>query len=212
MRISDWSSDVCSSDLGVALRPIDGYLFQIVAPILTASAAARQLFLDRAGRLLGPGAMLRQPALADSLEALAREGADLFYRGEMADRLARLCRGSGGQLDRDDLAGYRVIRRRPLVCEYRGHRVVTNPPPSCGGLLIAFALALLGEVAPDELACGSPARLLQLARTMRLTNQRSEEHTSELQSLMRISYAVFCLKKKNKTNQTNARLPKNNRE
>src|SRR3546814_1193750 len=76
----------------------------------------------------------------------------------MADRLARLCRGSGGQLDRDDLAGYRVIRRRPLVCEYRGHRVVTNPPPSCGGLLNAFALALLGEVAPDELACGPPAR------------------------------------------------------
>src|SRR3546814_15659754 len=88
----------------------------------------------------------------------------------MADRLARLCRGSGGQLDRDDLAGYRVIRRRPLVCEYRGHRVVTNPPPSCGGLLIAFALALLGEFAPDELACGSPARLLQLERTLRLTH------------------------------------------
>src|SRR3546814_15292042 len=95
--------------------------------------------------------MLRQPALADSLEALAREGADLFYRGEMADRLARLCRGSGGQLDRDDLAGYRVIRRRPLVCEYRGHRVVTNPPPPCGGLLIAFAQ--IGRASCRERVC-----------------------------------------------------------
>lgn len=156
---------------GVVLRPIDGYLFQVVAPILTASAASRRLFHDAGGALLGPGATLRQPELADSLEALAAEGAQLFYTGELADRLVRLCREAGGQLGAEDLAGYRVIRRRPLVCDYRGHRVVTNPPPSCGGILIAFALALLAEMAPAQLACGSAERLLQLARVMRLTNK-----------------------------------------
>jgi gamma-glutamyltranspeptidase/glutathione hydrolase len=156
---------------GVVLRPIDGYVFQVVAPILTASEPARRLFLDAGGNLLGPGATLRQPELADSLEALAGEGAQLFYQGELAERLVRLCREAGGQLGAEDLAGYEVIRRKPLVCDYRGHRVVTNPPPSCGGMLIAFALALLAEVAPAQLACGSAERLLRLARVMQLTNK-----------------------------------------
>lgn len=156
---------------GVELRPIDGYLFEVVAPILTASDAARRLFLDAEGRLLGPGAVLRQPELADSLEALAADGERLFYDGDFAARLVRLCRESGGQLSAADLAAYQVIRRQPFVCDYRGHRVVTNPPPSCGGMLIAFALALLAGDPPARLGQGSVESLLQMARVMQLTNK-----------------------------------------
>lgn len=156
---------------GVALRPIDAYLFRIVAPILTASEASRDLFLDAEGALLGEGATLCQPALADSLEALAAEGEPLFYEGDLAARLVSLCRDAGGQLTAEDLAAYEVVRRRPLACDYRGHKVVTNPPPSCGGILIAFALALLAELPAAQLACGSRDCLLQLARVMRLTNK-----------------------------------------
>jgi gamma-glutamyltranspeptidase/glutathione hydrolase len=156
---------------GVELRPIDGYLFQVVAPILQASEACRRLFLCDDGAMIGPGARLRQPALADSLEALADEGARLFYEGDMAARLVRLCRESGGLIGAEDLAAYQVIRRQPFVCDYRGHRVVTNPPPSCGGMLIAFALALLAETSPMRLGQGSLEGLLQLARVMALTNK-----------------------------------------
>jgi gamma-glutamyltranspeptidase / glutathione hydrolase len=159
---------------GVEVRPIDGYLFQVVAPILAASEAPRRLFLEDGGgapKPVGPGARLYQPQLADSLEALASEGERLFYEGDLGARLAALCRESGGLIGEDDLAGYEVIRRRPFVCDYRGHRVMTNPPPSCGGLLIAFALALLAEEAPARLGPGTAESLLLLARVMDLTNK-----------------------------------------
>lgn len=156
---------------GVELRPIDGYLFEIVAPILQASAASRALFLDASGALLRPGARLKQPELADSLEALASEGARLFYEGDFAHRLVRLCAEAGGLVSEEDLAGYAVIRRAPFVCDYRGHRVVTNPPPSCGGMLIAFALALLAAESPACHGSGTDAATMQMARVMALTNK-----------------------------------------
>ena len=156
---------------GVELRPIDGYLFEVVAPILTASPAARRLFLDEEGALLRPGAELRQPELADSLEALASEGARLFYDGDFAKRLVRLCDEGGGLVTREDLAAYEVIRRQPFVCDYRRHRVVTNPPPSCGGMLIAFALELLAEEHPARHDSNTAEAAMQLARVMALTNK-----------------------------------------
>src|SRR3546814_967037 len=66
------------------------------------------------------------------------------------------------------------------------------------GLNQFFALEHLSSFARERVSCGSPN--LSMLRCC-----RSEEHTSELQSLMRISYAVFCLKKKknNKPTQTN---------
>ena len=160
---------------GVELRPIDGYLFDVVSPILKATPEARGLFLADGDRLLAPGERLRQPLLADSLEALAGEGARLFYEGDFARALVRLCRESGGLLGEADLAAYEVARRRPFVCDYRGHRVVTNPPPSCGGILIGFALALLAEAEPARFPPGSVEGLRLLAEVMDLTNKARVE-------------------------------------
>ena len=53
----------------------------------------------------------------------------------------------GGNLTRDDLAAYRVVWRRPLRVRYGGHEVVSNPPPSSGGILILYGLALLERLA-----------------------------------------------------------------
>lgn len=160
---------------GVAIRPIDAYLFDVVAPILKATPESRHLFLDAEGKLLGSGERLRQPQLADSLEALAAEGDALFYEGDFATRLVRLCRESGGLLTEQDLAAYEVVRRKPFVCDYRGHRVITNPPPSCGGILIGFALALLAEEPAARLGNGDLDGLALLARVMDLTNKARVE-------------------------------------
>jgi gamma-glutamyltranspeptidase/glutathione hydrolase len=156
---------------GVELRPIDGYLFEVVAPILKASAEARSLFLKGGDRLLAPGDRLRQPKLADTLEALAADGEALFYGGDLGECLVRLCRERGGLLSADDLEDYQVERRQPFTCNYRGHRVMTNPPPSCGGMLIAFALELLSEIAPQDLDTSRLEGLCRLARVMTLTNK-----------------------------------------
>ncbi|WP_420349188.1 gamma-glutamyltransferase family protein [Pelagibius sp.] len=160
---------------GVEVRPIDAYLFSVVAPILMAEAGSRSLFTGASGGLLGAGEILRQTDLGDSLDALAHEGEALFYEGDMAERLVSLCRDGGGQLTADDLAGYQVIKRRPFLCRYRDAEVLTNPPPSCGGILIGFALHLLGAEEPGRLEPISEEHLLLMARVMDLTNKARVE-------------------------------------
>ncbi len=158
---------------GVELNAFQAYIFSIVAPIYLATPAAREVFADAADstRIAGAGRRLRQCAQADFLEALAREGAELFYRGEVAHAVARLCGESGGHLTREDLDSYRTVRRKPLRAEYRGATVFTNPPPASGGILIAFALDLLEQVAVGDLPFGSAGHLGVLAAAMELTNR-----------------------------------------
>jgi len=156
---------------GWRLRPIDHYLFRVVGPILVARADSRGVYTRPDGELLHRGDVMRQPDLADCLEALAREGDALFYDGEMGQALAAVCRDGGGQLTADDLAAYRVERRRPLARDYRGARILTNPPPSSGGILIAFALEMLSRSDPAAHGCGSAEHLALLARVMALTNR-----------------------------------------
>lgn len=156
---------------GVEINPFQDLIAQIVAPILKATPAALALHASPAdsGRLIGAGERHRLPDLADFLSALEREGADLFYRGEVARQLVEDCRQQGGQLQRKDLEQYRVIRRKPLIQHYRQARLITNPLPSLGGSLIAFSLGLL---ASEKLAAekpGSARHLRRLAHVMRLT-------------------------------------------
>ena len=89
------------------------------------------------------GHRLRLPDLARSLEVLARGGADAFYRGAFARRLVRGVRELGGLWTLEDLAGYRVVEREPIVASYRGLRVVSAPPPSSGGVWLASVLNVL---------------------------------------------------------------------
>ena len=90
-----------------------------------------------------PGTQLRQPALARTLERIAANGADGFYRGEtaraIADELGRL----GGILTAEDLARYAAVWREPVRATYRGHTVLSMPPSSSGGVTIAETLNIL---------------------------------------------------------------------
>ena len=165
---------------GVHLRPIDHYVFRVVGPILTAREDSRAVYVRSDGDLLHEGDHLRQPDLANSLEALAREGERLFYEGDIARDLVGACREGGGQLTAEDLALYRVEKRRPLTRDYRGARILTNPPPSSGGILIAFALELLGQAEVAQPGFGSPEHLALMTRVMALTNQaRIESRLNE---------------------------------
>lgn len=157
---------------GVRLNRLQAYIFSVVAPIYLATPGARALYASRRdpSRLHGEGECLRQTELADTLELLAIEGDRLFYEGEMAQALVALCMQQGGQLGAPDLAGYRTIRRAPLRRGYRDTRLYLNPPPSSGGLLIAFALALLEQRNHGGVPFGAPEHLLGLAQAMEQTN------------------------------------------
>lgn len=149
------------------------YIFRIVGKIYGSNAACRAVFgsREKPGELMGEGEVFTLPAFADTLEALARDGEDLFYRGEIARTVIEDCRTSGGTLTGADLEGYEVAVRTPLELAYGGARLFTNPPPSTGGVLIAFALELLKGADLAAAGFGSAAHLERLARSMALTNK-----------------------------------------
>ncbi|NJN87647.1 MAG: hypothetical protein HC881_16730 [Leptolyngbyaceae cyanobacterium SL_7_1] len=127
------------------------------------------------GKLLQPGDPMVMSDLADTLIYLSETGARGFYEGEIAQRLVRDCQEKGGYLTAEDLRHYQVIERQPLQTSYRGKTLLTNPPPSSGGALIAFALALLSHIPLTEMEFGSTAHLELLAEVMRLTNRARKD-------------------------------------
>ena len=127
---------------GVVVNAQQAYLFEILAPITAATPAAHALFMP-AGHSPRVGDVHRDPALADTLERLAAEGPAPFYTGDVAAAVCEHVAARGGLLTPEDLAGYAAVPRPPVEVSYRGTTVLTNPPPSAGGTLIAHALALL---------------------------------------------------------------------
>lgn len=115
------------------------------------SADARRIFLPD-GAPPPVGYVLRQRDLARSYELLAAKGPDEFYRGAFARKLVGGVRKLGGIWSEQDLAGYELVERKPLVGEYRGLRIVTAPPPSSGGVALLNALNILGGYELDWLA------------------------------------------------------------
>jgi gamma-glutamyltranspeptidase/glutathione hydrolase len=96
-----------------------------------------------AGKAPSAGHWMRQPDLAKSLDVLAKGGAEAFYRGPFARKLVQGVQRLGGLWTEDDLAGYRVVEREPIVANYQGVRIVSAPPPSSGGVWLASVLNIL---------------------------------------------------------------------
>jgi gamma-glutamyltranspeptidase/glutathione hydrolase len=129
---------------GVELNPEQAFLHAILDVALRAGEEGRKIYGRSAP--LAQGDKLRMADLAVTLEHLAEEGAGAFYGGELASRISAAVRAGDGPLTEADLASYRVIRRRPVRAAFADHEFVSNPPPSSGGLLIAFALRVLDRL------------------------------------------------------------------
>jgi gamma-glutamyltranspeptidase/glutathione hydrolase len=113
---------------------------------LMQSPDAARVFLTSAGNVPEIGAIIKQPQLAATLEALAERGSSGFYEGRVAQDLVNGVRAGGGIWTLKDLADYRVIERKPLIGEYRGARIVSASPPSSGGVALLDALNILSGV------------------------------------------------------------------
>jgi len=151
---------------GVEVNAEQAYVFEILAPIYSSTPESRELFMPE-GRVPRAGDVLRNPPLAAALERLGAEGAAPFYEGDIAAAICdRVC-ALGGTLTRADLAAYRAEPREPVRVRYRGRDVLTNPPPSAGGTLLAYALALLERMAgpPDPVALVTAMEKAQAERT-----------------------------------------------
>ncbi|MGN6871340.1 MAG: gamma-glutamyltransferase family protein [Solirubrobacteraceae bacterium] len=143
---------------GVEMNEPQAYVIDILAGIVTSTPECAALFAPD-GRVVRAGDVVRQPELADALERLGAEGPAPFYTGDIAAAIVEWLAERGGIVSAADLAGYAVVDRDPIRASYRGREVVTNPPPSAGGVLIAYALALLG-------ASEGPPDVAQVVETM----------------------------------------------
>ncbi len=128
---------------GVALNLQQAYIVEILGAIVTSTPECAALFAPR-GSLLRAGDLLRQPEMADTLERLGAEGERPFYEGDIGAAISAWVTERGGLLTALDLQAYEVVDREPVRVSYRDREVLTNPPPSAGGILIARALAMLG--------------------------------------------------------------------
>ena len=164
---------------GVTITPLQRYMMHVIAPIYVATTESKRVYAGGGETMPEEGDVLRQPDLADTFEALLAEGPELFYQGELAQRIVATSDVHGGQLGAGDLARYRVERRQPLAVRHRGATVFTNPPPSTGGTLIALALRHLEERHSAEgPPAGAAARGARIAEAMRRTNAARAELTS----------------------------------
>ena len=163
---------------GIPVNGLQAYIQQVVAPILEATPAARAIFTPH-DRPAAEGDGHAMPELGDFLDTLAREGPELFYRGEVAAAVDAACRAGGGHLRRADFEAYRVAQREPLAVDYAGHRVLTNAPPASGGILVAFGLEVLGgtEHPADP---GGTAEALRTAEALEATREARIESGLDL--------------------------------
>jgi gamma-glutamyltranspeptidase/glutathione hydrolase len=149
---------------GVRVTPEHAYVFQILEPILTKYPETRALYAPD-GRMPAAGDLFRFPELADALEHLAGEGPAWLYEGAVAQRVCEWVTARGGTLSTEDFASYAVVEREPVTARFRGRDVLTNPPPSSGGILIAFALDLLERLG-EPAAFDDPAALQLFVEVM----------------------------------------------
>ncbi len=117
------------------------------AETLGRDEGCREVFFSDGGPLR-EGDLLRQPALARTLEELARDGADAFYRGRLGAAVGDFLQAAGSPLDREDLARFAPELTEPLVSQVGGQEIAVAPPNSQGFLLAPMLDAAL-RVDPD---------------------------------------------------------------
>jgi gamma-glutamyltranspeptidase/glutathione hydrolase len=169
--VAEWPAQVARH--GLEISPIQGYLIHILSPILLSTDEGSKTFAP-GGQPLRAGDTIRFPELGDLLERLGREGPAFAYDGDVAAAVSEWVLERGGLITPTDLAAYRVIDREPAHAHYHGRHILTNPPPSSGGILIAYSLDLLERV--DRLG-----DLRALVEVMEQTNKaRTEDFTTAL--------------------------------
>lgn len=136
------------ADAGVVVTPRLAEELSEQSAAMGRFPATRRLFWKN-GAPFRAGDRLVQRDLAGTLRAIAAGGADAFHRGPTASRVAAHARSLGGVLTAADLAAYRPVWRTPFVFPWRGRTIVTMPPPSSGGFLLASALGQLERLPAD---------------------------------------------------------------
>jgi gamma-glutamyltranspeptidase/glutathione hydrolase len=131
------------------------------------------ILLKDGGRPLQEGDRLLQFDLADTLKAIARDGARAFYNGPTAVRIADAVQKAAGIMTKDDLASYRAVERPVVHGTYRGYDIVSMPPPSSGGVHLIEMLNILEGYDLSKLGRGEQSMHLMIEAMKRAYADRA---------------------------------------
>lgn len=177
-------------------------------------------FLDNEQNIPEIGYRIKQPDLAWTLQQLADKGFDGFYKGESARRLVAGVQAANGIWTLEDLASYNIIERQPIEMAYKGHKIVSAPPPSSGGIAIAAMLNMLSQY--DLSALNNADKTHLIVETMRRAYKDRAEFlgdpdfvdvpTEELISLERAKTYTASIDMNKATSSLSLKGPKNIQE
>ena len=136
-------------------------------------------FFKAKGEPYAAGETFRQPDLAASLKRVQAEGREGFYSGQTADLLVAEMRLGGGLISHADLANYRSVWRDPIRGSYRGHEILSMPPPSSGGVLLVQMLNMLEAYDLGGMGFGSAAAMHHIIEAERRAYADRAEHLGD---------------------------------
>jgi gamma-glutamyltranspeptidase/glutathione hydrolase len=179
-----------------------------------------KVFLNSEQKIPELGHLIKQPDLAWTLQQIADQGFDGFYKGESARRLIAGVQAANGIWTLEDLANYTIVERQPIEIEYQGHKIVSAPPPSSGGIAIAAMLNMLSQYDLKKLNNADKTHLI--VETMRRAYKDRAEFlgdpdfvdvpTQELISLERAKEYVASIDMNKATSSLSLKGPKNIQE
>lgn len=140
-------------------------------------AACDYFFKD--GTAYEPGELLVQSDLAHSLQLIAEQGADAFYKGEIAQKIIAEMERGGGLIDAESLASYEPVEREVVRGTYRGYDIVAMPPPSSGGVHIVQILNILENFPVAEFGVESADAVHLLAEVLRRAYADRSKHLGD---------------------------------
>jgi gamma-glutamyltranspeptidase/glutathione hydrolase len=133
----------------------------------------------RSGVAYKAGEILKQPALAATLERIENRGPAGFYEGETAAAIEKEMQAHGGLITRDDLKNYRAVRRAPVRGTYRGYDVISMPPPTSGGVAVIEMLNILEGYDLASMGSGSSDAIHLMAESMKRAFADRAEHLGD---------------------------------
>ncbi|MEM6680295.1 MAG: gamma-glutamyltransferase family protein, partial [Pseudomonadota bacterium] len=144
---------------------------------LAYSPTGREIYFTE-GRVKRIGERVENPDLARTLETIAREGAEAFYSGEIAERMVADMAAHGGLMTREDLSAYRTTRGAPLQGSYRGLGLATNHPPG-GGIMLVEMLNILEGFDLAGLGHNSTDYIRVVAEAMKAATADKDAHVGD---------------------------------
>lgn len=164
-----WADDIAPAiDLASKGFPVSYALAESLkgSRSLAQSPESKRIF-QKNGAFFEVGETLAQPELAQTLQRIAKNGANEFYEGETAKRLADEMAKHGGIISLADLKNYKAIERTPLQGKYKNYTIVTAPPSSSGGIALLEMLGILEGTNYEKGGPGSASAIHYEAEAMR---------------------------------------------